>query len=106
MSPWVVKHPSIQDSFFLKVEAPTNLDDAVIKMSCHQHAVNDFDLQLNINDLEIGMLTDHTSSKEVFPYNEARIEELEAKKLKLLLSKRFHQNATNAYWYYVERQGK
>ncbi len=75
-------------------------------MSCHQHAVNDFDLQLNINDLEIGMLTDHTSSKEVFPYNEARIEELEAKKLKLLLSKRFHQNATNAYWYYVERQGK
>ena len=62
-----MKHPSIQDSFFLKVEAPTNLDDAVIKMSCHQHAVNDFDLQLNINDLEIGMLTDHTSSKEVFP---------------------------------------
>ncbi len=75
-------------------------------MSCHQHAVNDFDLQLNINDLEIGMLTDHTSSKEVFPYNETRVEELETKKLKLLLSKRFHQNATNAYWYYVERQGK
>ena len=73
-------------------------------MSCHQHAVNDFDLQLNINDLEIGMLTDHSSSKEVFPYNETRVEEL--KKLKLLLSKRFHQNATNAYWYYVERQGK
>lgn len=75
-------------------------------MSCHQHAVNDFDLQLNINDLEISMLTDHSSSKEVFPYNETRVEELEAKKLKLLLSKRFHQNATNAYWYYVERQGK
>lgn len=75
-------------------------------MSCHQHAVNDFDLQLNINDLEIGMLTDHSSSKEVFPYNETRVEELETKKLKLLLSKRFHQNATNAYWYYVERQGK
>ena len=75
-------------------------------MSCHQHAVNDFDLQLNINDLEIGMLTDYSSSKEVFPYNETRVEELEAKKLKLLLSKRFHQNATNAYWYYVERQGK
>ncbi len=43
---------------------------------------------------------------EVLPYNESKMDELEQKKLKLLLGKRFHQNATNAYWYYLERSGK
>ena len=30
----------------------------------------------------------------------------EQKKLKLLLGKRFHQNATHAYWYYLEMASK
>ena len=45
-------------------------------------------------------------SGDVLPYNEGRMDDLEQKKLKLLLGKRFHQNATNAYWYYLERASK
>ena len=33
------------------------------------------------------------------PYNEERFRDLEEKKLKLLMSKRFHQNAKHCYWY-------
>jgi len=50
-------------------------------MNCHQHA-------------------------QVLPYNESRVDELDQKKLKLLLGKRFHQNAMNAYWYHLAKTGK
>lgn len=73
-------------------------------MHCHQHAIKDFDLQLEMNDLEMSMLRD--SSGDVLPYNESRMDDLEQKKLKLLLGKRFHQNATHAYWYYLEKTSK
>ncbi len=72
-------------------------------MNCHQQAVKDFDLQLQMNDLEIDMLKDQD---QVLPYNETRSDELDQKKLKLLLGKRFHQNAMNAYWYYLAKMGK
>jgi hypothetical protein len=72
-------------------------------MSCHQHALKDFDLQIEMNDLEMNMLKDQG---EVLPYNESKMEDLEQKKLKLLLGKRFHQNASNAYWYYLAKCGK
>lgn len=100
---WNWKHPSIQESFYQKIDAPGDTDDARIKMNCHQHAVKDFDLQIEMNDLEMEMLKDHG---EILPYNEGRVDELEQKKLKLLLGKRFHQNATNAYWYYLAKAGK
>ena len=73
-------------------------------MHCHQHAIKDFDLQLEMNDLEMNMLRD--GSGDVLPYNESRMDDLEQKKLKLLLGKRFHQNATHAYWYYLEMASK
>ena len=57
-----------------------------------------------MNDLEMNMLRD--GSGDVLPYNESRMDELEQKKLKLLLGKRFHQNATHAYWYYLEKVSK
>lgn len=72
-------------------------------MNCHQHALKDFDLQIEMNQLEMDMLKDHG---EVLPYNEGRMDELEQKKLKLLIGKRFHQNATNAYWYHIEMTNK
>lgn len=87
----------------MKIEAPSDTDDARIKMNCHQQAVKDFDLQLQMNDLEIDMLKDQD---QVLPYNETRSDELDQKKLKLLLGKRFHQNAMNAYWYYLAKMGK
>jgi len=100
---WSLKHPSIQDSFYQKIDPPKDLEDAQIKMNCHQHAIKDFELQIEMNELEIDMLKD---GNEVLPYNVGRADELETKKLKLLLGKRFHQNASNAYWYYMAKQGK
>lgn len=75
-------------------------------MSCHQHAVSDFELQVEMVELEMNMLTDRSVPGEVLPYNQEKYDELENKKLKLLLGKRFHQNAVNAYWYYLSRSGK
>jgi hypothetical protein len=40
------------------------------------------------------------------PYHNDKVDELEQKKLKLLLGKRFHQNAARAYWYYLARGDK
>jgi hypothetical protein len=100
---WNWKHPSIQDTFYLKIEAPADADDARIKMNCHQHAVKDFDLQLEMNNLELDMIKD---GEEVLPYNISKFEELEQKKLKLLVGKRFHQNAANAYWFHLAKCGK
>lgn len=81
-----------------------NAEDASVRMNCHQHAIKDFDLQLEMNDLEMNMLKD--GSGDVLPYNESRMDDLEQKKLKLLLGKRFHQNAAHAYWYYLEKASK
>ena len=63
---WNWLHPSIQESFYLKLTAPTDGEDARIKMSCHEHAIEDFNLQLEMNALEINMLSD---GEEVLPYN-------------------------------------
>ena len=99
-------HPSIQESFYQKLQAPQTIDEARLKMNCHQHAVKDFDLQIEMKELEINMLTDRAVPGEVLPYNHDKCDELEQKKLKLLLGKRFHQNAANAYWYYLEMSVK
>ena len=100
---WTWKHPSIQESFYLKIEAPTDLEDGRIKMIGHQQAVKDFDLQIEMNDLEMNMLQD---GDEILPYNISKADDLEQKKLKLLSGKRYHQNAANAYWYYLAKSGK
>lgn len=100
---WNWKHPSIQESFYLKIPAPEAPFDARVKMNCHQHAVKDFDLQIEMNQLEMDMLKDNG---HVLPYNEGRMDDLEQKKLKLLTGKRFHQNAAHAYWYYLEMSCK
>ena len=80
------------------MEAPTDLEDAHIRMSCHQQSVDDFQLQIEMCDIEMTMICD---GDEVLPYQTGKMEELEQKKLKLLSGKRFHQNARHAYWYYT-----
>jgi hypothetical protein len=75
-------------------------------MNCHQHAVSDFDLQIEMVDLELNMLADRAAPTEVLPYNQDKYDDLENRKLKLLLGKRFHQNAVNAYWYHLSRCSK
>ena len=98
---WTWYHPSIQQSFYEKIPAPIDSDDARIKMSCHEHAIKDFDLQLEMNGLQLDMLKENG---EVVPYHVEEYGDLEEKKLKLLVGKRFHQNASNAYWYYLQRE--
>jgi hypothetical protein len=97
---WNWKHPNIQASFYEKITAPISLDDAQIKMSCHEHAIKDFDLQLEMNTVQMDMLKENG---EVIPYELDNYGLLEEKKLKLLSGKRFHQNAYNSYWYWVQQ---
>ena len=70
-------------------------------MSCHDHALKDFDLQLEMNDLQTDMLKD---GDEVIPYHGDEHDDLETKRLKLFFGKRFHQNASNAYWYWLQKE--
>jgi hypothetical protein len=98
---WTWHHPSIQPSFYEKIPAPIDAEDARIKMNCHEHAIKDFDLQLEMNGLQMEMLMENN---KVLDYHMAEYEDLEQKKLKLLIGKRFHQNASHAYWYYLQRE--
>ena len=96
-SSWIKHHPSIQESFYQKLEPPKNIKDAELKMNCHKQTVNDLDLQLEINEQEIEL-----EKGEEIPYNESRIENLLEHKLKLTKAKRYHSNVVNAYWYYMQ----
>lgn len=97
-SEWTIFHPNIQKSFYQNLKPPTDLDDAHVMCRCHEQAVDDFQLQIEMVDLELAMLCDNG---DTLPYNEAKAQELEEKKLKLLGGKRFHLNSRNAYWFYL-----
>ena len=71
--------------------------DAKIKMQCHKHAVSDIELQKEAIETEI----DIEKSQDV-PYNDHKLERLKERKIKLINAKRYHQNASNAYWYYFQ----
>ena len=62
--------------------------------------MKDIELQIEANELETSMLC---NGDDILPGNADKVEELEAKKLKLPNSKRFHQNAANCYWYWIAR---
>jgi hypothetical protein len=72
--------------------------EANTKKQCHEQSVNDFELQIEIINHEMDMLKD--CDGKILEYNEEEFGELEIRKLKLLMSKRFHQNAAHAYWYF------
>lgn len=38
------------------------------------------------------------------PYHLDQIEELDQRRLRLLTAKRFHQNASHAYWYFLMKE--
>jgi hypothetical protein len=56
-----------------------------------------------MNEMEVSRLKEND---DVLPYHLDKVDELEEKKLKLFLGKRFHQNATNAYWFWLAKTGK
>jgi len=76
------------------------LEDAHILMCCHQQSVDDFQMQIDMIDIELSMFG---TDQDLQPFEVDKVDELEQKKLKLLAGKRFHQNARHCYWYYVAR---
>lgn len=72
-------------------------------MCCHQQSVDDFQIQIDMVEMEINLVSE---DGDIPPYKEAKIDELEERKLKLLSGKRFHQNARHAYWYVTARGDK
>lgn len=73
-------------------------------MCCHQQSVDDFQMQIDMLDIEISMICQDDG--DVLPYQANKLDELEEKKLKLLSGKRFHQNARHAYWYVTAKGDK
>jgi hypothetical protein len=53
---------------------------------CHEQAIEDFQLQIEMIELELAMLCD---DGDVLPYNESKAQELEERKLKKGLSRSF-----------------
>ena len=98
-----MKHPGIPENFYQKLTVPKGLEDAHKWMCIHQHNLDDYQLQIELNELEMAMLCDNEAP---LPYNEERFRDLEEKKLKLLMSKRFHQNAKHCYWYWLQETEK
>lgn len=66
-------------------------------MQCSRQAVEDIELQLAIVDQEIAL-----EGEQEVPYNQSRMDEFKEHKLKLMKAKRYHNNAANAYWYYMQ----
>ena len=79
---------------------PKDLEDAHILMCCHQQSVDDFQMQIDMIDIELSMFG---TDQDLQPFEVDKVDELEQKKLKLLAGKRFHQNARHCSWYYVAR---
>lgn len=94
-------HPNIAEYFYQKLEVPTDIEDAHVRMSCHRHAAEDCSLQIEMNLVERTLLFD---GGEVLPYHQEEAEELDQRRLRLLTAKRFHQNASHAYWYYMIKE--
>jgi hypothetical protein len=94
-------HPNIAEHFYQKLDPPANLEDAHVRMTCHRHAAEDCSLQVEMNTVERNMLCEEGA---VLPYNADQVDELDQRKLRLLTAKRFHQNASHAYWYFLMKE--
>ena len=69
-------------------------------MCCHKHSIDDFDLQIEINELDMQLLCE---DGKPLPYHQDRVFELQQKKHRLYMGKRFHQNAKHCNWYWMHR---
>ena len=95
-----MRQDEIRDNFYQQLTVPKNLEDAHIWMCCYKQSIEDFDLQIRINDAEMQSLCENGKP---LPYHEDKYHELKAKEHKLLTAKRFHQNASHCYWYWLQR---
>jgi len=98
-SRWEKLHPHLNTSFYEKLTAPASQQDAKILSRTHKDAAEDFQLQIDVVDQEILMIKDPVDGT-VPEYNCEQYEDYLEKKKRLMLSKRFHVNAMNAYDYF------
>ena len=102
-SDWTWKHPYIQETFYQRLPVPKDQTDAKEKLKCHKDAIDDFQSQIEIIDLEIETLKE--DSGNTLPYLVDEDVNLKNRKHKLLQSKRYHSNAAKAYSYHLEKAG-
>ena len=98
-SRWSNLHPHLNASFYEKLIPPESQSDAKILSRTHKDAAEDFQCQIEVVDQEILMLKDPIDSS-IPEYNCEEYEDCLEKKKRLMLSKRFHVNAMNAYDYF------
>jgi len=99
---WCFKHHYIPQSFYNKIVEPKNEEEAKEKIIVHTDSFSDYELQLELVDHELAMLRDPLDNL-VPDYQVQEYEALQEKKHKLILGKRFHFNARNAYAYWLRR---
>lgn len=100
---WRFKHPHIPQSFYVKITEPKSKLDAETQIIAHRNAVDDFLIQLELIDQELEMLKDPID-EHVPDYKCEIFEDCQEKKKRLILGKRFHLNAANAYSYWLHLQ--
>ena len=101
---WKHSHPFIQSVFYAKCDEPTDLQDCKAKQEMHQHSYEDFELQVQICELELEALVEPDG--EYLEYALDQVASLKDRKRKLLMSKRFHHNARKAYWWWGHMEAK
>ena len=99
---WTWQHPHIQPSFFENLPAPLDVDDAHLRMCCHQHTEKDFDLQLKAIEAELEEYINQPDLPVVVAGD--LVTENRASQVKFLRSKRYHHNAWCCYWYWMQKQ--
>jgi hypothetical protein len=96
---WSHLHPHLNATFYEKLKAPSSQKEAKFLSRTHKDAAEDFQMQIEVVDQEILILKDPIDSS-VPEYNCNLYEDFLEKKKRLMMSKRFHVNAMNAYDYF------
>ena len=96
---WSHLHPHLNASFYEKLDPPSSTEQAKVLARTHKDAAEDFQVQIELIDQEILMLKDPVDST-VPEYSIEEFDNCQEKKKRLMLSKRFHLNAVNAYEYF------
>jgi hypothetical protein len=97
---WRFKHQYIPQSFYDKIVEPGTPEEAKEKITAHHETFEDYNLQMELIDQELLMLKDPLDNL-IPEYKVTEYENLMEKKHRLILGKRFHYNACNAYKQWV-----
>ena len=97
--PWEYQHPHIPQTFYAKLDAPIDEDQAKKLQRTHEQAVEDFRLQIKLCEIDLKLLEDDDG--EVLAYKKDEYASILEKQKRLVLGLRFHLNASFAFDYYV-----